>query len=115
RRRPRRPGEGAAKPEGNHLLPEQRRHRPAVRRRRRLRPQEGARAENRHRAARRLVLRRRAPVVRADPAPGIARVILRYAQCPSSHTRGVAMQPEELLEDEVDFEDADYADGEDWD
>lgn len=25
------------------------------------------------------------------------------------------MQPEELLEDEIDFEDADYADGEDWD
>jgi hypothetical protein len=32
---------------------------------------------------------------------------------------GIAMHPrqmsEDLLEDEVDFEDADYADGEDWD
>ena len=32
---------------------------------------------------------------------------------------GIAMQPqqmsEDLFEDEVDFEDADYADGEDWD
>ena len=25
------------------------------------------------------------------------------------------MQPEDLLDDEIDFEDADYADGEDWD
>jgi hypothetical protein len=29
--------------------------------------------------------------------------------------KGIAMQPEDLLDDEVDFEDADYADGEDWD
>jgi hypothetical protein len=32
---------------------------------------------------------------------------------------GIAMHPrqmsEDLLDDEVDFEDADYADGEDWD